>query len=111
MQMTQEQEGRPQQAAPRSDGGDAVQIDEGRVRELQQAILRLVDEADGTSQNERAIAIAEALLTREMFTEGWCTACQATTEGMCADHDRSTDLIDDVRRHLYSRVGVTDIQT
>jgi hypothetical protein len=111
MKMTQEQEGPGQDGYGNFPEPSPPQVDEGRVRELQQAILRLVDEADGTSENERAIAIAEALLTREMFTEGWCTACQATTEGMCADHDRSTDLIDDVRRHLYSRVGVTDIQT
>jgi hypothetical protein len=102
------------QAAPGPDvipPGEALEAQ--RREALMRAVIAVVDQAPAAmSQDERTIAVAEALLTREMFTDRWCPACQATAEGMCADHDRGSDLVDEFRRHAYKRLpGSPEIDT
>jgi hypothetical protein len=87
---------------------DAAQ--HARIHELRTAILAVVDQAKDMSQDERTIAVADALLGRETFTEGWCPACRATAEGICENHDQGSDLVDAFRRHAYKRIGVENIE-
>lgn len=98
------------------DGVDLEQWALGeRLHDLEQAILRLVAEADpAISQDWRTAILADALSERELFASDWCVACKLShgdpLQQLCADHDRGGDLADELRRYLYRRVGAVILE-
>lgn len=89
---------------PRPEGYDRAM----QLEQLTRAVKAVLDAApDDVSQDERTAVLLDAAVDGALFADRWCSDCQATNEGMCTAHDTVSDRIDDARRVLWARLGVT----
>lgn len=73
---------------------------------LKRSVLAVVDQApDDIPRDERTGILLDAAADTALFADRWCPACQATAEGLCADHDAITDALDDARHIVTARSG------
>jgi hypothetical protein len=101
----------PEDPARCADPDDCAQNRLGLLlRDLERAVLAVIDQAHPEiSEGWRTAVLADALAVRELEAADWCVACKLShgdpLSQICADHDRGVDLADEVRRHVYRRLG------
>lgn len=73
--------------------------------DLQRAVRGVLHSASpAISLAERTAVLTEALSYAVLFSETWCSACQADPERLCKVHTAGSELADASRRHAYRQL-------